>query len=202
MALLPTNVATNDPAHAGIHNNTNAAINSLALPSDHGLLGWNFDPTFMIMNGGSSSAVGQIRVAKLKLPKDATITNLLLHLYSAGSGLTSGQCKAALYDSSLALQGVTADQSSAWATAGVKTMALVTPKVATAGYWFVAYWANGTSRPGVAVPGDNAADAMTNLGLSGNTLNTATSSTTATTTAPSSLAGTLSSMQPFWAGIS
>jgi hypothetical protein len=66
-------------------------------------------------------------MAWLRIPVATTIISALLFLDTAGSALTSGQqCFAALYSSSGTLLSVTADQSTAWVSTGLRTMALAT----------------------------------------------------------------------------
>jgi hypothetical protein len=168
-------------------------------PADHGLLAWSVDPT-LITSSGLATA-GQMRGSLLRLPSDATITNLHLYAATAGATLTSGQCFAALYDSTNTLRGVTADQSSNWASTGEKVMALTTPYVATAGLYKVVFWSNGTTQPGFARQLTGGAAGLTNANMSTN-YRAFTADTGLTTTAPSTMGAQTAAAQIIWAAVS
>ncbi|MFF8485174.1 hypothetical protein [Streptomyces antibioticus] len=118
-------------------------------PTDQGLTAWSFDPASCGASGTTLSA-GFIYLVELLLRQPATINRVHAVLGAAGSGLTSGQCLAGLYDSSGARVGITADQATAWATAGNKAMALTAPYAAAAGKYYAAYLFNGTTSPSFA----------------------------------------------------
>lgn len=90
-------------------------------PSDNGLLAGNFDP------GEAGDQIdtlnGEILWSKLWVPQRVTIANLVANLSSPGSGFSSGNY-GMLYSSAGTLVAKTAEQSTPWATAGVKSMAL------------------------------------------------------------------------------
>lgn len=101
------------------------------------------------MQAATTMGAGNVIMTRVDLPKDATITNLIIAFVTAGSGLTAGQNFAGLYDSTGTRIGITADQSVAWTTAGAQTMALTAPVFCPAGAYYVAAMANGTTRPGL-----------------------------------------------------
>jgi hypothetical protein len=119
------------------------------LPTDQGLTAWTFDPASCGASGTTLSA-GFIYLGELILRQAATINRVHAVLGSAGSGLSAGQCLAGLYDSSGTRVGITADQSTAWASAGNKAMSLTTPYAAAAGRYYMAMLFNGSSSPSFA----------------------------------------------------
>lgn len=115
------------------------------MPADQGLIAWSMD----VGVAGSQTILdtaGTAHGVRLYLHKPHTITNIIMHVGVAGSGLTSGQCFAALYQGG-SLLAQTADQAAAWASTGTKTMALSAPQAVAVGYVDVLFWANGTTLP-------------------------------------------------------
>jgi hypothetical protein len=157
-------------------------VNTLST-SEYGFLAWNYPwwaagTTFLLATAGLTY------VCKIVIPSAVTVTNLHLHVSTAGSGLTAAQNLAGLYNSSKQLLSATGDQSTAWASTGAKTMALTTPQVVTAGVYYVAFFANGTTLPTVY---RNASAAAVNGILSAANANWATADTTQTTSMPATL---------------
>ncbi|WP_432101027.1 hypothetical protein [Streptomyces sp. WAC 04229] len=116
-------------------------------PADQGLKAWSFDPS---VAGFSSAPVGgSVYLIRIKLRKAATVSKVVLMTVAAGSGLTANQNYAGLYTSSGTRVGVTASQSSAWTTANnTLSMSLTSSYSAAAGDYYVAFVANGSTRPG------------------------------------------------------
>lgn len=119
------------------------------VPTDQGLTAWTFDPA-ACSSAGTTLSAGFIYLFELILRQAATINRVHAVLGSAGSGLTANQCLAGLYDSGGARVGITADQSTAWASAGNKAMSLTAPYAAAAGRYYVAMLFNGTTSPSLA----------------------------------------------------
>lgn len=118
----------------------------LFLPQDAGFRAWNDDPARI----GSSAvpASNTIQAIRVEVRAPMTITNVVLFQFTAGTGLTSSQCFAGLYNSSGVQIGVTADQSTAWGsgTSVFKTMALAGgPFVIGPGFYWVLAVQNGSS---------------------------------------------------------
>ena len=133
------------PWSAPLNNVLNTLASAAVQPNDHGYLNYSADPQLVVASAAPAS--GSIRMIKLPLlPLSYTITNLHCYIATAGVSLTLNQCFAGLYDSAGTRQGVTANQSVAWTTSSVKTMALGAPYVvpANAPMW-VALLFNGTS---------------------------------------------------------
>ncbi|MFE3169343.1 hypothetical protein [Streptomyces sp. NPDC059224] len=123
-----------------------ASYGNIWTPADHGLTAWTFDPAACGPSGTTLSA-GFIYLLELVLRQGATINRLHAVIGTAGSGLTSGQCLAGLYDSSGARVGITADQSTVWNSVGAKAMSLTAPYTAAAGRYYAALLFNGTTSP-------------------------------------------------------
>ena len=117
------------------------------LPAETGYLAFNFAPE---LSQGSTAlgANGTVYAQRLWTPIAISVTNVHLHVGTAGATLTSGQNFAALYNSNKTLLGTSADQTTPWASAGMKTMALSGgPYAVAAGFFYVSVFANATTRP-------------------------------------------------------
>lgn len=168
-------------------------------PADHGLLGWTHDPT-LCLGSYVLGIAGRLYLAKLHVPVAASVTNLVLLVGAGGSNLTAGECFAGLWDAaSGALLGVTADQSSAWASSGNRTAAIVGGPIAVGvGDVYVGVWFNGTTGPALYRGGANP---CSNVGLT-YLYRCGYVSGDLTTTPPATLAA-VSPMSPaIWAAIS
>lgn len=115
-------------------------------PADHGFLGWNFDPSLSI---GSTilAAAGTLYLARIKVPKAITVTNLHVHCTSVGVTLTAGRNFAALFTAAGARVASTVDQSTAWTALGLQTMALTSAQAIAAGDYYVGFYSNGSTLP-------------------------------------------------------
>ena len=138
---------------------------------DHGYLTWSLDPTRCTVYSSAATTHGQISLTKVKIVNRATVvTNIIAALGAAGTGLTSGQNFAGIYDASGTRLAVTADQTTAWGSSGVKTMALTAPVTLAVGTYYIALLSNGS--------GGGLQFAADGIGLTGTTnagLTTATS---------------------------
>lgn len=165
-----------------------------------GYLAWNFDQA-KCQGSTVPAANGTVNVMKLWTPRALTsVTNVHLHVGTAGATLTSGQNFAALYTGAKALVGTTADQTTAWGSAGMKTMALSGgPYTLQAGFFYVAMFSNATTRPALA----RISNFVVNNGLlSAANARWATADTGRTTSMPATLGAFTASTLSFWAGIS
>lgn len=182
--------------------------------ADHNLIAWNF-PNYQ---GGTSqvlSAAGTLTVWKVPVDEVALagaasagkITNVILAVGSVGVSLTSGQCYAGLWLADGTFVGLSADQSTAWQTAGVKVMALTGgPFTPTGGAQevYVGAWYNGTTSPGFVRAG-SAPSGLANVGLSGSAnfkYATANTGLTDATSGSVSLGTRSSSNNMIWAAVS
>lgn len=150
-------------------------------PAYNAMLGWTLTPQESSANQTLTS--GRLYLFKIMVPVDISVTNMVTALGNAGSGLTSGQSFMGLYGSDGTLIGSTADQSTAFASAGVKTAALSSGPFSITGGPGVFVWAalvsNGTTPPkpignSVGVVG------LANMGLTAATYRGAYNGTAAT----------------------
>lgn len=166
------------------------------VPSDAGLLACSFDPA---AGAGitTMATAGRLEVVRLSRVPVGTITNIHFSVFTAGSGLTSGQCFAALFNAAGTLLSATADQSGVWNSAATvwKTMPLAAAQVnAAVADFFVAWYYNGTTGPTLI---RGASSISVNSGLSGSNSRFATADTGRTTSMPSSL-GALTASSLSW----
>lgn len=116
-------------------------------PEDYGYLGWTADP----LTGTTTFTLtaGTLYFARVKMTKSSAITNVVLPLSAAGTGLTGGWVAVHAIDGTLL--GQSGDQSGSWGSAGTKTVALTTPTAAVpAGTTvLVAMLATGTTGPAI-----------------------------------------------------
>lgn len=169
-------------------------------PIDHGLKAWTFDPAFAI--GGSAVTGGTLNFLRLRIAATTPITNLVLNVSTAGSGLTAGGCYAVLYTSAGTKVDITADQATAWASTGNKTMALAGGVYTAApGDYDLAWWATGTTPPQFARCGALAAVAV---GLSAATLRFGIADTGLTNAAavPTTMGTRTADIKSWWGAVS
>lgn len=166
---------------------------------DYGLIAWNF-PSVNCAGGQALPTAGTIQTIRVNVPVATTITNIVMVINAAGSALTSGQCFAALANSAKTVLSTTADQSTPWASTGVKVMALGTPQAVAAGTYYIAVFFNGTTGPAFGrtgtVPGAG------NLSIAAASSFHATADTGRTTTMPASLGAFTASSTCYFGGLS
>ena len=170
-------------------------------PADIGLIACNFDPALAVTTSSVLNSNGVLYLQRVWVPATASATGMVIALTTAGATLTSGQNFAALYDSSANLVSgtQTADQSTAWTSTGVKQMTFAGgARSLSAGYYWVAVWANGTTRPAL-VRGNSAV--VVNGILPAASARFATSNNSVTTTAPATLGARTLANTAYWVGI-
>lgn len=114
-------------------------------PATQGLKAAPFDVA--LSNGSVAIASGTVHMVEVVITEPTTLNSAVAVVFTAGSGLTSAQNFAALYNAAGTRIAVTADQTTAWGTAGVKTMAFTAPVAVAAGRYYVALLSNGTTPP-------------------------------------------------------
>lgn len=143
------------------------ALTQSIRPADHNFVGWTYPPGETPQAGFVVVTSGLSYVLRFRI-FSTVVSNLFLHFTAGGTGLVAGQCFATLHNdagASLGAGAVTADQSTAWATGGLKTMALTTPQAVTAGAWYkMRFWFNGTTGP-TASRATSSSSALINAGL-------------------------------------
>jgi parallel beta-helix repeat protein len=175
-------------------------------PSKHGLVEWNYDPIAAVASTANSTtlASGTVQLVKITAQTGGTVNNIIVNCLALGSTLTSGQNFAAIFDSSGNRLGITADQTTAWGSTGLKTMALTAGVTLTAGAdYYIAFLSVGTTPPKFAQTGVGSFLEV-NVGLGSTVLRFCTN-VTGQTAMPSSL--TLSSNSgsgalTIWVGLS
>lgn len=141
-----TNLQTTlDGKAASVHTHTYAE-GGFPEPEDHGLLAWTMDPA-CTPGVATISAAQTLHVMKCRTRKPITVTNIVAVVTAAGATLTANRCYAALYDSAGNLLAITADQSTAWLSAGLKVMPLSAPQAVPAGTFYIAMMYAGTTSP-------------------------------------------------------
>jgi hypothetical protein len=116
-------------------------------PADHGLITWTQDPATLGADV-DTTATGTIYLMKVKIVNRATVvTNVHIAIGTAGTGLTSGQNLVGLYDSSGTRLAVSADQTTAYGTAGLKTIPLTAAQTLAVGSYYIAFLSNGSTPP-------------------------------------------------------
>jgi hypothetical protein len=186
-------------AHANQLNTNAARLAGQFAPADYGWISWAFDPALAV---GAAPSNGVLIVVGLKVSEPTTVTNIVLGVQTAGSGLTTGQNFAMLYSPTGALLSSTADQSTAWASVGAKTMALTSAQPVGVGIYPVAFYSNATSRPSFIRAGG--ATASFNVLNTASVTRFAVSTLTYTTAPPTSLPAltTTGSANAYWAALS
>lgn len=176
---------------------TPAGVSDAAM---YGLLAMAFDPSIIGTSGTALGGNGTLYVQRLFTPVALSVTNIVAFIVTAGATLTAGQSGAALYSSSKALLGQTANMSTTWNSTGLKTMPLVGgPDAVPAGEFFVVLWSNGTTRPAFAKGG-------TSIGVNGALAagqgRYMSANTGITTTAPATLGAFMNTNNSYWVGVS
>lgn len=192
-AQLPTGL-TSSTVSVGNHTHPDAPL----IAADRGYLYWSM-PLYATNGVSAFTPAGTMHIMRLYRVPALTVTSIAVGVSTAGSGLTSGQCFAALYTAAGTLVGQTADQSAVWNATGIKVMALTGgPYPITAGDYYVGFWYNGTTGPSFIRWNNSTGNtAISNAGHAASPFATATANTGLTTTAPSPLgAQTISS--PLW----
>lgn len=196
------------PARVGTTAGTVAAGDDTRLrrytqtPPDQGFLAWTGD-IYTVPSGSVPTVAGRLEIFRIKHPSGTAVTNVCLGMTSAGSGLTTGQCFAGLWTAAGARVGVTADQSTAWASGlGVKTMALTGgPYSCPAGDYYIGFWYNGTTSPGW-MRWSGLGGAYFNVNLTAPNLRVATADTGLTTTSPATLGTQTAAALTWWGALS
>ena len=169
---------------------------------DRGWLTQNYDIA-TLANQTPIATAGRMEAVRVKLPFAALVTNVLTYAQAGGSVLTAGQCFAALYSSAGARIGVTADQASAWASTGLKTMALASGSFSCpAGDYYVAFWFNGTTGPAFVRHSVAGGVGQLNAGTAAPNLLHATADTGLTTTSPATMGAQSAAAVAYWVGLS
>jgi hypothetical protein len=178
-------------------------------PSDLGYAAWTFDPA-SCAGGTALPTAGSGFGSAFVIRSAVTISEMLCHVVTIGSVLTTNECFLSVYSAAGALLGYSADQSVNWATQGVNGaagtwVALTAESTGTltlspGSYWAVAHF-NGTTGPALARSATLIGDAIMNAGIaSAANYRAGTVYTGATTAPPASFtpASVISSTGPYY----
>ena len=171
-------------------------------PLDNGLLGWTGEPRLAIQAGTIMPTAGLLTLIRIRV-FGTLVTNIHMHCTTTATGLTTGQCFAALFNNAGTLLAATADQSVAWASGGAKLMALTSAQATTFGaFHYVGFFANtGTSLPTFSRC-LNSSGAINDIGQSAPDFSVSTADSGLTTAMPSTLGAKTSSATAYWVGVS
>ncbi len=175
-------------------------------PLRHGYLEWNFDPTYASATGtGQSATSSSLFLMKISAQTGGTISNIIATVGTLGSGFTSNQSFAGIYDDTGTRLGLTADMASTWNTTGVKIMPLTASVSFQAGRdYFVAILANATTPPSFVTAAANNSTTTPNASLA-NAVQRFSVNGISVSTLPASLtlsANSSSGTRSFWVALS
>jgi hypothetical protein len=181
-----------------------APVIANATPSDQAAVAWTIDPATCATSAFLTAGV--VSLVRCKIPTTTPVNSIMVHVGTAGSGLTTGQCFAAIFDSTGATQlGITDDLSAdgagnnnqSFASTGWKTIPLTTPIASLtggSGVWvYIALLANGTTMPKISCAA-TLSSSLPQLGIGASTGYRTGTFGTGQTAMPSSI--TKSSMSP------
>ena len=187
-----SSIATNTSSIATLQPTNFDALSS-------GYKAWTF-PAEQVSGTGQSSGAGVITMGKVLVNSTQSVSNIYLYINTGGSGLTSGQNFAGVYNSSGTLVATTADLTTPWAGTGWMTHALVgAPYGLSQGAYWVAIMSNGTTRPAFGKNNNLLSGALYNGLLTTANLRFCTNGT-GTTALPSSItpSSNVTSNVPYW----
>jgi len=167
--------------------------------SDYGYKAMAFDPGESSTTSTPLSANGIIWFTRVAIRQRCLVSNIVLHIFTAGATLTSGQSMAALYNSSGTLLSATASTSTTWASSGTVTTALTSAQDCLPGLYDVAFFSNGTTRPAML---RSQCGTQGNLGLTSGDIRFGTADTGRTTSFPGTLGAKTSGAVCYWAALS
>lgn len=137
--------------------------NGEALPGNHNLVGWAFDPN--LTSAGTLLTNGTQYFTAIYANRSASITKLYWHVSTAGVTPTASQNEVGLYDSTgakLVSANVDADISST----GLKTTTVTSTAVSAGSFYWVAMLFNAATAPTVArASGVTGIGTLSNAGL-------------------------------------
>jgi hypothetical protein len=172
------------------------------MPLDYGALAWTDDPGTLNGQTTASPVAGTVYLVKLMVPAACAPTSIWMNVATAGVGLTSGQCFAALFSSAGALLQVTADQSGAWNSTGNKQMT-ISSQALPAGVCYVGQFQNFATSGARFHAGSNGIVAVNfNLSAANSRFATDSTNTGRTTSMPATLGTLAASNNALWAALS
>jgi len=114
-------------------------------PTDHGALAWTADP---YGNSGSTGLTSGLPfMSKVWIREPSTLSNVMMSITTAGSGLTAAQNFVGIYNAAGTRIAVSADQTAAFGGTGLVTAAMTAPVAVTPGPYYLTFLCNGTTPP-------------------------------------------------------
>ena len=201
-ALVPNQGAGSAGSAVTVPRGDHAHPTGLYTLADYGAAAWTDDPSNFNGQTLTSPTAGTVYLVRLIVPVAAAVTSIWMHVVTAGVGLTSGQCFAALYSSAGALLQTSVDQATAWGSTGLKQMT-ITSQPLTAGFCYVAQFQNFATSAARFHAGSNGVAAI-NFGLAAANSRFASDSTNTgrTTTMPATLGTLAAASNATWVGLS
>lgn len=138
------------------------------LPSEQGLLAWNYDPTMAghVTAQSVGAVAGRITLVRIPIRAQITWANVWLGLSGIDAAAVLANCYLGVYDTTGTLRGVTADISPQLMTGAIaKPFPLVTPFTAAPGFYYIAMLLNGTWASNVLHFKSSGAGVSVNAGL-------------------------------------
>lgn len=184
------------------------ALHCADTPARHGWVEWAYDPISSGAGTGQATTTGSLYLLKVSALTGGSVANIVVTVGSTAPAgtLTTSQNYAALFDDTGTRIAITGDQTTPWATAGVKTMALGSSVTLQAGRDYYIGILSNSSAGTAAVFIRSAGGVVTtpNAGLS-NAKNRFSVNGTGLTTMPTSVtlpSNTGTGAQPYWAALS
>lgn len=172
------------------------------LPTDQGLLEWNYDPAAANATG-TTLTNGTVFLHRIQVRAPMKISNVWVHLTNAAVTPTAGQSAVGLYSSTGTLLSSSGDTGSTLSgAAGAVSMALTTPQNVGTGFYWVALLGNAATAAKLTASVNGAANA--NVGLSAAGFRFCVNGTSQTSL-PASItpsSNTATGAQTFWVGVS
>ena len=153
-----------------------------AIPADLGFQAWTGDPEYASVS--TTAGASLMWLTKFFVRQQVTLTNVYLHVVAGAVGtLTTSQNFVCVYDSGGTQRAITPDQSTAWATQGLKEATFTGAYVAAAGWYYLVMnmVVSGGNGPTFRVGVGSGGGLLVNSGLSGSGLRAATQAAVAGT---------------------
>lgn len=173
-------------------------------PARHGFVEWNYDPALVSSGSGSTgTATGTLYLMKISSQTGGTVSNIIVTVGTAGSSLTSSQNWAGIYDDTGTLVAQTNDQTTAWTSTGVITMALQSSITFQAGRdYFAGFLTNGGTPPLFVATNAGGGVTTPNANLGSTKRRFSTHTTTGLTTLPATITMVSTSAKTYWIAVS
>lgn len=177
-------------------------------PTRHGWVEWTYDPIATGTGTGQATTTGTLYLLKVPARAGGTVSNIVATVGSTAPAgtLTTGQNLAAIFDDTGTRIAVTGDQTTAWATSGLKAMALTASVTLQAGRdYYIGILSNSSASTAAVFIRSAGGTTTSPNGGQGNAQQRFSTNGTGLTAMPSSV--TLSSnsgtgAQPYWAALS